>query len=43
MNCRQGEIVIWKEMRRLIENKSEDLALHFVYAGDSFWGDNDKL
>ena len=30
-------------MRRLAENKSEDLTLHFVYAGDSFWGDNDKL
>ena len=37
------QIVLWKEMRRLAENKSEDLALHFVYAGDSFWGDNDKL
>ena len=31
------QIVLWKEMRRLIENKSEDLALHFVYVGDSFW------
>ena len=37
------QIVLWKEMRRLAENKSEDLKLQFVYAGDSFWGDNDKL
>ena len=37
------QIVLWKEMRRLAENKTEDLTLHFVYAGDSFWGDNDKL
>lgn len=36
-------VVLWKEMRRLADNKSEDLKLQFVYAGDSFWGDNEKL
>ena len=25
------QIIMWQEMRRLAENKSEDLTLHFVY------------
>ena len=30
-------------MRRLAENKSEDLTLHSVYTGNYFWGDSDTL
>ena len=30
---------MWQEMRKLAENKSKDLTLHFVYAGNNFWGD----
>ena len=37
------QIIMWQEMRRLAENKSEDLTLHFVCAGDYFWGDRDRL
>ena len=32
------QIIMWQEMRRLAENKSEDLTLHFVCAGGYFWG-----
>ena len=37
------QIIMWQEMRKLAENKSEDLTLHFVYAGNNFWGDGGRL
>ena len=30
------QIIMWQEMRRLAENKSEDLTLHFVYTAKLF-------
>ena len=37
------QIIMWQEMRRLAENNSEDLTLHFVYAGNLWGGDSDRL